>query len=78
MQTISDKRESDIDERVKRIIHTQEIVRILRNSSRELPEEVREKGIKDYAVKLNKYRSTISATGLPIEFLLTKHSTDIF
>ena len=45
-------KESDINERAKRTIHTQEIVRILRNSSRDLPEEVREKGIKVYARKL--------------------------
>ena len=46
-------KESDINERAKRTIHTQEIVRILRNSSRDLPEEVREKGIKNYVIKLN-------------------------
>ena len=62
-------KESDINERAKRTIHTQEIVRILRNSSRDLPEEVREKGIKDYAVKLKnsgyvkKYISEIIESG---------------
>ena len=32
---------SDINERAKRTIHTQEVIRILRNTSRDLPDDVR-------------------------------------
>ena len=45
---------SDINERAKRTIHTQEIIRILRNTSRELSDEVREIGVKQYVRKLKK------------------------
>ena len=43
---------SDMNERAKRTIHTQEIIRILRNNSRELPEEIKNIGIKKYAAKM--------------------------
>ena len=45
-------KESDINERAKRTIHTQEIIRVLRNNSKDLPDEVKDEGIQNYAKKL--------------------------
>ena len=45
-------KDSDINERAKRTIHTQEIIRILRNNSKDLPDEVKDLGIDNYAKKL--------------------------
>ena len=45
-------KDSDINERAKRTIHTQEVIRILRNTSRDLPDEVKDLGVQNYVKKL--------------------------
>ena len=45
-------KDSAMNERAKRTTHTQQIIRVLRNTSRELPDDQREIGVNQYVQKL--------------------------
>ena len=63
------QKESAINERAIRTIHTQEIIRILRNTSRDLPENLKIIGVNNYMKKLQnsgydeEYRKEILLSG---------------